>query len=164
MKRKYLFILAALSLVVAMGASLPPAPAAGADDEFKNLKVLPKDISEKALDSVMGHFCVSLGVKCNFCHAADSLKKRLDFASDAKEEKEIARHMYTMTSHINSDFFNWNNSNRLDTIHEVVCYTCHRGGSQPDAKGFLATIDSTIKARRAAHGQPPPPPSPPEKK
>src|SRR5438270_261089 len=72
-----------------------PKPAEG----FQNLKILPKDISKQALDSIMGTFSVSLGVRCNFCHAAnkDTTNKHLDFASDAKEEKQVARYMMTMT-------------------------------------------------------------------
>jgi len=152
MKKWHLGATLAIAILVTLGASSNstsssnPSP----DEGFKNLKVLPKDISRNALDSVMGEFCVSLGVHCNFCHArkADTTQKGLDFASDKKMEKEIARHMYTMTAGINSTYFNWKNSTRPDTIHAVICYTCHRGGTSPDSKMFLSKIDSTEQAFR----------------
>ena len=73
--------------------------------EFKNLKILPKDISEHDLDSVMHTFSMSLGVRCNFCHAINKEGKGLDFASDAKPEKDIARMMMTMSININKTYF-----------------------------------------------------------
>ena len=38
------------------------------EPRYKNLKVLPKNITKPQMDSVMKHFTVALGVKCNFCH------------------------------------------------------------------------------------------------
>lgn len=113
------------------------------DGGFKNLKVLPKDISKKALDSIMGDFSVSLGVRCNFCHArmADTNIHRLDFASDAKDEKDIARHMYKMTAALNANDFNFKNSSRPDTIHIVICYTCHRGKKDPGSDNLIPELN-----------------------
>jgi hypothetical protein len=145
--------------VFTISATISEPVKEGREEAFKNLKILPKDISEKSLDSVMGHFSISLGVKCNFCHAPDSAKKHLNFPSDEKEEKNTARDMFRMVSYINTNFFNDQHSDRPDTIHTVVCYTCHRGGHEPDSKVFLALIDSTEKARRA--NRPPLPPPPP---
>src|SRR5271155_5111535 len=75
----------------------------------RNLKVLPKDISHDDLDKVMDTWKAALGVHCNFCHApsADSTSHHLDFASDAKPEKNIARHMFTMAAKINRKYFNF---------------------------------------------------------
>ncbi len=82
------------------------------DDKPKkrNLKVLPKDISHDDLEKTMDGWKAALGVKCNFCHApsADSSNHHLDFASDAKPEKNIARHMYNMTAKINKKYFSFN--------------------------------------------------------
>ena len=36
--------------------------------KFKNLKVLPQDISESTLDSFMNLYCKALKVNCDFCH------------------------------------------------------------------------------------------------
>jgi len=121
---------------------------------FKNLKILPKDISKQALDSIMDEYSLSLGVHCGFCHArnADSIIKKLDFASDAKEEKEIARHMMKMTATLNTNDFNFNNSAKPDTIHEIVCYTCHRGKKDPGfdmiMHDYNALKDARMKERQ----------------
>jgi hypothetical protein len=152
MRKWHLGAILAVATIVTLGATLgfTPVTNSNPEGEFKNLKVLPKDISREALDSIMGEFSISLGVHCNFCHArkADTTQKGLDFASDKKMEKEIARNMYKMTASINATYFNWKNSSRPDTIHYVVCYTCHRGGASPDSKVFLGKIDSVEQAFR----------------
>src|SRR5437879_3351342 len=98
MKKNQLSILLVVALFISIGATRFDYPATS--EGFENLKVLPKDIGKEQLDSVMAHFCVSLGVKCGFCHAplADTTKRKLDFASDKKEEKNTAREMYRMTA------------------------------------------------------------------
>jgi hypothetical protein len=148
MKKNYLIVLMIVAFFFTISATLYVPQKEG--EGFKNLKVLPKDISKERLDSVMGHFSVSLGVKCNFCHASnpDTTQKRLDFASDKKEEKNTAREMFRMTSYLNANFFNDEHSNQTDTIHAVVCYSCHRGTKEPDSKVFLSLIDSTLQAQR----------------
>src|SRR4029079_8478758 len=77
------------------------------NEQFKNLKVLPKDISEQRLDSVMHEFEKALGVGCDFCHGkpADSTVI-CDMAADDKPAKNIARKMIEMSNRINKDFFN----------------------------------------------------------
>src|SRR3954470_6545018 len=103
--QKFLPILLTGGLIIMLGMS---SPATRPDEKkFQNLKILPKDITEEALDSVMGHFAVSLGVKCNFCHfRPDSTSRHLDFASDKKEEKGRAREMMKMTAYLNENYFN----------------------------------------------------------
>ena len=117
-------------LVVGMSAIRPQ------DDKPKkrNLKVLPKDISHEDLDKVMDGWKAALGVKCNFCHApsADSTSHHLDFASDAKPEKNIARHMFAMTAKINKKYFSFNKDDKGVTIPAISCVTCHRGSPHPD--------------------------------
>ena len=75
------------------------------DPEFKNLQILPKDISEHDLDSVMHHFSQSLGVKCNFCHVFNNDTKKMDFVTDEKPEKNVARKMMLMAIDINKNYF-----------------------------------------------------------
>lgn len=118
---------------------------------FKNLKVLPKDISKEKLDSIMDHFKLALGVRCNFCHAPGNNGK-LDFASDAKEEKGIARYMMNMTAEINMKYFNSENSTRPDTISVVRCVTCHHGNPHPD--------EASMSSNNNRDSMPPPPPPP----
>jgi hypothetical protein len=149
MKKWHIGAVLAIAILVTLGATTNNSVASKTkpDEGFKNLKVLPKDISEKQLDSVMHEFSISLGVHCNFCHArnADSTIKKMDFASDAKDAKNTARYMYKMTADLNANYFNWNKSTRPDTIHYIVCYTCHRGANEPDAQVFLHQIDSIEK-------------------
>ena len=99
-----------------------------------NLKVLPKDISHEQLGKIMDEWKTALGVKCTFCHApsADSTSHRLDFASDAKPEKDIARHMFTMTHKINKKFFGMNKDDKGAMIPTVSCITCHHGSPHPE--------------------------------
>jgi hypothetical protein len=104
----------------------------------KNLKVLPKNISEKKLDSVMGHFEMALGVKCDFCHTLDKKTNSIDFARDDKPEKEITRKMMLMTNAINKNYFTYNGKYDPNAIQAVSCATCHRGNPRPvtDSSGL----------------------------
>ena len=94
---------------------------------FKNLKVLSKKTTHDQMDTIMKQFAKSLGVKCNFCHVprTDDAKK-LDFASDENEHKDIARSMLRMTNRINKKFF------KGDHGPSVTCYTCHNGHEEPE--------------------------------
>lgn len=116
-----------------------------ADGGFKNLQILPKNISHDKLDSIMDNFSFSLGVRCSFCHARtpDTTQFHLDFASDAKPDKNIARRMMRMTAFMDSTYMNIDNSARPDTVRTVICYTCHRGAYNPS---FLVNqLDSLMK-------------------
>jgi hypothetical protein len=121
-----------LSAVVTMVALTSMAPD---NPEYKNLKVLPKNISHEQLGKVMGEWAGSLGVHCNFCHVRDTAAKKMDFVSDAKPEKETARHMFKMMNKINQKFF----EAKKDSLGMMMkaginCYTCHRGISHPEVK------------------------------
>jgi len=101
----------------------------------RNLKVLPKNISNEKLDSVMNSFEHALGVKCNFCHAkSKNDPEKLEYASDDKPEKEIARKMMIMTNDINKKYFNFNDTEDPEIIQSVNCLTCHRGEPHPESK------------------------------
>lgn len=101
----------------------------------RNLKVLPKDISNADLDSVMEGFCKQLNVGCDFCHAnSKTSKDDLDFASDDKPEKEITRQMMKMTETINKDFFGYTIQYKGGEQMAVSCYTCHDGFPRPELK------------------------------
>ncbi len=105
------------------------------DDAPKNLKVLPKHLTDRQVHKIMGEWARSLGVRCGFCHAANADGKGLDFASDAKHEKEIARHMYKMMNKINQKYFEAKkDSLGMIQLSGVDCYTCHRGEGHPEKK------------------------------
>lgn len=99
--------------------------------EWKNLTVLPKDISKTDLEKIMKGYNTALGVKCGYCHAPAEGKDGLDFASDAKKEKEFARHMIVMTRKINVENFNWENDPNPENIQAVTCNMCHKGKASP---------------------------------
>ena len=98
-----------------------------------NFKVLPKDISHDDLEKTMDSWKTALGVKCNFCHAqsADTSNHHLDFASDAKPEKNTARYMYKMCARINKKFFGSNKDANGTLVPTITCITCHRGNPNP---------------------------------
>jgi len=103
------------------------------DRIYKNLKVLPKDITKPQMDSVMQSFTVALGVKCNFCHVRTADNKDWDFPSDANKHKLISRDMMKMTNKINKKYFDVTGKG-LSASLMVTCYTCHNGKPEPAAR------------------------------
>lgn len=162
--RKKIIVITALSAAVFMGiAAHNPEER---QDGFKNLKVLPKNISKDSLEMVMDGFKDALGVKCTFCHAPskDTAVKWPDFASDEKSEKEIARHMMRMTAEINKSWFNFNGSAMPDTIKTVTCNTCHRGEPHPEENEMEEHHDEhepPPPGNKPGDVNPPPPPNNP---
>lgn len=132
----YKKIAVALTLIAFMFIGMAATRPLNDKKPKRNLKVLPKDISDSALDKTMDGWKAALGVKCGFCHArsADSTSRKLDFASDAKPEKDIARHMFRMTGKINKKYFSFNKDDQGAMIPAVTCMTCHRGSPHPNTK------------------------------
>ncbi len=119
------------AVAFAASASMETKP-----EEYKNLKVLPKHIAPEQLHSVMGAWSRSLGVRCNFCHVRNDETKKMDFASDAKPEKETARQMFKMMGKINKKFFHAGKElNGMIAESGVNCNTCHRGSAHPPEPG-----------------------------
>ena len=97
---------------------------------FKNLKVLPDNISRDDLRKLMRQFTGDLGVQCEFCHAAaDPVTRREDRASDANPTKETARYMIQMTDDLNSRYLAELPNRRY--ADPITCGTCHRGEKHP---------------------------------
>lgn len=119
------FILSGCAAVRAQ-KQLEPAVDGG---EFRNLQVLRANITRDSLIAVMEEFRTALGVGCDHCHAvaSNSGEPTLDFASDSKPEKGIARSMLVMVREINGDY--------LEPLgfsaNRVSCMTCHRGQTIP---------------------------------
>ncbi len=125
-------VIVVLIAIVIIAVSFTTPGKQGADK--RNLKVLPKDISDKALDKIMDEFEADLGIKCDFCHVPQkSDSSKLDFASDEKPEKEVAREMMRMTIKINNQFFQAKNAMIGDSTLAVNCNTCHHGDPHPEA-------------------------------
>ena len=94
---------------------------------YKNLKVLSKNTTHDQMDSIMKHFSKSLGVKCSHCHVRGADGKKMDFAKDTLQQKEIARSMMRMTAKLNKKYFGIHKNETL----AVSCYSCHNGNKEP---------------------------------
>jgi len=116
-------------LSVAAAQIAPPADQPFAVPPYKNLKVLPQDISRADLLTTMKFFSRSLGVRCTNCHVGEEGKplSTFDFASDAKKDKATARKMLAMVHRINSEDFGVTDFSKV----KVTCFTCHRGSTKP---------------------------------
>jgi hypothetical protein len=129
---KQFLTLVILSAMVFGGVAAVNAP----KQKERNLKVLPKDISDAKLDSIMHSYNVALGVNCDFCHAKFLVKPfgttdTLDYASDKEPMKENARDMIRMMIDINQKYFYHDKNQRPEYLHTVACMTCHRGQEMP---------------------------------
>ena len=102
---KKIKVIAALSAFVLIGIAAVKHPIS---KEFKNLQVLPKNITPDSLDKIMDGFNAMLGVNCKYCHYKDKTADTLIFDRDDKPEKEIARKMILMTMDINKKYFQFN--------------------------------------------------------
>jgi hypothetical protein len=132
-----------------------------------NLQVLPKDLTAMQVRQIMGTWAGSLGVHCDFCHAADPSKKMpngrpmMNFADDSKDDKKIARIMIAMTQQINADYISKAKTLDPDSMGmTVTCGTCHRGHSMPE--DFVIPKEGGPPPAAPAGGAPPaaaPPPT-----
>jgi len=148
--------MAALALLVIATRVDAQAPGKWPPDSLVNVQIIPKTTSPLQVWGMMRNIAFGLGVTCTFCHVGqeDAPFAQIDFASDQKRNKLVARQMMRLVQEVNS---------RLDTIparplpHVVVaCETCHRGVNRPVP---LATIiaeaasaagaDSAVRAYRA---------------
>ena len=92
---------------------------------FKNIQVLKGLPAGRLLDT-MRAFSGALGTNCKKCHDTEN------FASDAKDDKKVARGMIQMTKGINDQYLKTMPGVGQDTV--VSCYTCHHGKSHPASK------------------------------
>lgn len=133
-----LFLSAVFVAALPLAAQTAPPSASGQAKQHHempkptNLQVLPKDISGAELIATMRYFTKALGVECEFCHAEDPQTHRLNFASDTKPDKTIARTMIRMTAEINEKYLSTvNDPDATPAEKTVTCGTCHRGHSMP---------------------------------
>jgi len=123
---KLLLVAIGISAFTGIGMALPY-------HAERNLKVLPKDISDTKLDSIMQSYTVALGVKCSFCHVPikntpDSL---LDYVSDAEPMKDNARAMMRMVIEVNRNYFYFDKDTKPEYLNVIHCKTCHQGEPIP---------------------------------
>jgi hypothetical protein len=121
----------AVALFLALRAMEGAAQAPGKwpPDSLINTRVIPKGTSTTQVWGTMRNFTTHLGVTCQYCHvgAADAPLEKIDYASDFRRTKLVARQMMLMLQEINR---------RIDTIPgggklQVTCNTCHRGVARP---------------------------------
>jgi len=128
MHKKKLAVLSVLIAFVLLGAATSLRQKKG-----RNLEVLPKDISDQMLDSIMQTYNKALGVNCNFCHTpdnrvsvADSINYALDYSM-----KENARRMMRLNIDINKTYFYYDTASRPEYLKVITCKTCHQGHPFP---------------------------------
>lgn len=152
-------VVAAVFTFFGLGSSSAQIP-----DEFKNLEVLPRDISKRELTAIMRSFSHALGVRCAECHVSTKEGSErlddLDFASDEKPEKKTAREMMRMVGTINERIGDMGLKNPV----QVRCVTCHHGVKHPetlsavmmramDKGGVDAGIERYRKLREEYYGR-----------
>lgn len=128
MKLRQWKVMLILTLLVVAGIAagrLPYRPS-------RNLQVLPADISDAALDSLMLTYNKALGVNCAFCHSPHkTIRDSLDYAADGNPMKEEGRKMIRLTIGINKDYFYYDTTRHPAFLNTVTCNTCHRGDPYP---------------------------------
>jgi len=120
------------AMALGIAASMPQERQ---EPKLVNLKVFPKNIPFRVLDHTMDVWSASLGVHCNFCHVRNEQTNKMDFASDAKPEKKIARQMLRMTLDMNKIYFKIDSPMVGTANIAVTCNTCHRGDTFPEQPG-----------------------------
>jgi hypothetical protein len=131
-------------LVAAVGLAVlaPPASAQGGgggqQQPLQNLQYFPKDMTRPQLTQIMRGFAMSLGVRCEYCHAMregapeppPGGNPQLNYAADTKTEKIKARYMLRMVDSINNKLLAALPDRDMPATN-VACVTCHRGLSKP---------------------------------
>jgi hypothetical protein len=98
-------------------AGKPATPPQAGGGFWKDLQILPKNISKDELKKTMKAMSKDLGVDCSFCHEEPNMEKDTN-------KKKLAREMMQMTSDINKKY--------PATMKKVTCFTCHRGKEEPE--------------------------------
>jgi hypothetical protein len=121
----------ALGLLATGGQATAQAPGKWPPDSLVNVRIIPKGTPVVQVWGQMRNIAGGLGVECTFCHVGreGAPPAQIDFASDEKRNKLVAREMMRLVQEINR---------RIDTIPArpspgvaVTCTTCHRGVSRP---------------------------------
>ena len=128
MHKKKLVVLSVLIAFVLLGAATSLR-----QKKERNLQVLPKDISDHMLDSIMQTYNKALGLSCDFCHTpdngvsvADSINYALDYSM-----KENARRMMRLNIEINKTYFYYDTASRPEYLKVITSKTCHQGHPFP---------------------------------
>jgi hypothetical protein len=119
-------------------------------DSLVNVRIIPKGTPPLQVWGAMRNIAGGLGVQCTFCHvgAEGAALAQIDFASDEKRNKLVAREMMRMVQEVNR---------RIDSVPArptptvaVTCATCHRGVSRPvPLPNIIAEVATTAGADSA---------------
>ena len=129
-------LLPALTLSAQPPGKWPP-------DSLVNVQVFAKNTPVVQVWGQMRTIAFGLGVECTFCHVGQDRARleQIDFASDQKRTKLVARQMMRMVQEVNR---------RIDSIPArpspavtVACVTCHRGVSRPVPLASISTDVAT---------------------
>ncbi|MFQ5571363.1 MAG: c-type cytochrome [Rhodothermales bacterium] len=136
-------------------------------DKAENLKVLPEDTTPDQLRDTMIGFVRALDVRCSHCHddRNGTRLNQMDFPSDFKETKKMARVMMRMVRRINDEHLDELGAlgrPAADRV-QVTCVTCHRGNTRPrmleevlaetlENDGMEATIAKYRELRETYYG------------
>lgn len=112
---------------------------------FTNLQALPKDISRAELVATMRGFAGALGVRCTHCHVGPDNLQGMDFATDEKQTKQIARTMLRMVRDMNAQYVSKLPA-REAPRQEVGCLMCHRREQRPP-RPLSDILLATLKER-----------------
>jgi tetratricopeptide (TPR) repeat protein len=170
------FLLALLSASVL--AAAPAAQRGAGPPPPTNLQVLPKDTSPQDVLALMQQFTQALGVQCTYCHvqppvrlltpeetaAAENQAQAqgrgrgrgrgqgpppIDFASDEKPSKKVAREMLRMVNDLDARLATRLGKPSSSIVH-IQCVTCHRGVTQPEQLSDLLARTMLTKGDGAA--------------
>src|SRR5215210_8043623 len=139
-----------LLCVVTLGASMSSVPSAQIPATFSNLQVFPKDIPRGELVSAMRGITNGLGVRCTYCHVGPDDLTGMNFATDEKRTKQVARTMLRMVRSINTDFVATIPAGETPR-QPVTCITCHRKSAIPTLAGATGLAQGS-NAPRAISG------------
>ncbi len=130
--------IALVGVLFAASVALDHRTIAAQEERYRNLEVLPADISRDELNEIMLANLRGLGLPrlggegCLFCHEGDmdTPRDQWDYASDAKPTKAKARVMLAMVRAINEQYLA-ELDHRVDAHLQVTCATCHAGRTDP---------------------------------
>ena len=129
MRMRFVAVTAALLLAACAAIQQQKKEVRADTGEFKNLKVLPQNITHDELIATMRGFARALGTRCDHCHVENppGSSERFDYSLDKKPEKNVARTMLRMTRAVNAEYVSRVNEHG----QTVTCITCHLGHTVP---------------------------------
>ncbi|MEO5895806.1 MAG: c-type cytochrome [Vicinamibacterales bacterium] len=134
--------LTALGIVLAAGITSTTADAQ-MPTEFTNLQVLPKTITRAELSTVMRGIATELGLRCHNCHVGPPDLKGMNFATDEKRSKQVARTMMAMTRAINEQYVSTIPAG-AEPRQPVRCITCHRRATKPTRPLWDIVVETAV--------------------